>query len=286
MKQLLKTESVLTAGFLHWHHGASAFVGLLGIATCFPSLRLMSGNHAGVSAPHPDSGQGCALSQVAAVFQQPGSRTWVELQSMPAFSCSLHRLKCWPWQVQVESFEAAGLVGEASGFLKVKNPPRLGWCRWGHLALRSPRLPASDAVDGSAHDARKVSDGYDQRKPVLLWRRIYLDFFIFYFVFFFVLGAVARSLGARFLGFSARFCFWFPWLLGFSVSVILGHSTSYSFVVLYGLFACWFAWLLGLFGLSTCWPLDFLYASRIILYYVVLNYIKYILNYVTYIYIE
>ena len=80
--------------FLHWHHGASAFVGLLGIATCFPSLRLMSGNHAGVSAPHPDSGQGCALSQVAAVFQQPGSRTWVELQSMPAFSCSLHRLKC------------------------------------------------------------------------------------------------------------------------------------------------------------------------------------------------
>ena len=49
----------------------------------------------------------------------------------------------------------------------------------------------------------------------------------------------------------------FPWLLGFSVSVILGHSTSYSFVVLYGLFACWFAWLLG-FSASRLVGLDFL----------------------------
>ena len=55
------------------------------------------------------------------------------------------------------------------------------------------------------------------------------------------------------------FCFcmvpWFPWLLGFSVSELLGHLTSCSVLVLYGLLASWFPWLVGL---SACWPLDFL----------------------------
>ena len=48
---------------------------------------------------------------------------------------------------------------------------------------------------------------------------------------------------------------WFPWLLGFSGSGLLGHLTSCSVLVLYGLLASWFPWL---FGLSACWPLDFL----------------------------
>ena len=84
-------------------------------------------------------------------------------------------------------------------------------------------------------------------------------------------GLCARSLGFRFLGFSARFlasCS--PWLLGFSVSGLLGHSTSYNFLVLYGLLASWFPWLLGfsasrLVGLST---------SFSFVYYIILWYIK------------
>ena len=62
----------------------------------------------------------------------------------------------------------------------------------------------------------------------------------------------------------------FPWLLGFSVSGLFGHSTSYSFLVLYGLLASWFPWLLGfsasrLVGLST---------SYSFVYYIIRCYIK------------
>ena len=60
----------------------------------------------------------------------------------------------------------------------------------------------------------------------------------------------------------------FPWLLGFSVSGLLGHSTSCSFLVLYGLLTSWFPWFLGFFGLSACWPFDFL--SLRVLYYTML----------------
>ena len=92
-----------------------------------------------------------------------------------------------------------------------------------------------------------------------------LDFFIFILFFFFCSGCVARSLGARFLGFSARF-----WLLGFLGFLVFGFWASYSCLVLYGLLASWFPWLLGfsasrLVGLST---------SLCFVYYIILCCIK------------
>ena len=96
----------------------------------------------------------------------------------------------------------------------------------------------------------------------LVGRRIYfVIYFVFVNLFCFGSGCV------RGLGFLAS-CF--PWLLGFSVSGLLGHSTSYSFLVLYGLLASWFPWLLvfsasRLVGLST---------SYSFVYYMVQCYIK------------
>ena len=70
MKQLLKTGDCFSRQVLHQLHVPSVCIGLLGIAMSFPSLDLMSGHLLGVSAPHPDSGKGCALSSV---LQPPGS---------------------------------------------------------------------------------------------------------------------------------------------------------------------------------------------------------------------
>ena len=56
--------------------------------------------------------------------------------------------------------------------------------------------------------------------------------YVFLFWDFVLVWVRARSLGFRFLGLSA----WF-WLLGFSVSGLLGHSISYSLFVVYGLLA-------------------------------------------------
>ena len=75
-------------------------------------------------------------------------------------------------------------------------------------------------------------------------------------VFVFCLGAcVVSRLSVPWL-FGLVLASWFPWLLGFSVSGLLGHSTSYGFLVLYGLLPSWFPWLLSfsasrLLGLST-----------------------------------
>ena len=84
-----------------------------------------------------------------------------------------------------------------------------------------------------------------------------MGFFIFCVGIFFCLGACAVS------RLSVPWLFGWFWLLGFSVSGLLGHSTSYSFLALYGLLASWFPWL---FGLSAC--LDFL--SLRVLYYTML----------------
>ena len=84
-------------------------------------------------------------------------------------------------------------------------------------------------------------------------------YFLFCDFLFFLVWVRARPLSFRFLGFSAWFlASWRPWLLGFSVSGLLGHSTSYKFLVLYGLLASWFSLPSWLFGLSASWPLDFL----------------------------
>ena len=57
------------------------------------------------------------------------------------------------------------------------------------------------------------------------------------------------------------------WLLGFSVSGLLGHLISCSFLVLYGLLASWFPWR---FGLSACW----LSTSFSFVYYIILCHIE------------
>ena len=74
----------------------------------------------------------------------------------------------------------------------------------------------------------------------------------------FLVWVRARSLGFRFLEAS-----WFPWLLGFSISELLGPSTSCNLVAwcinlaFCSCMASWFPWLLGFFGFWASWPLDF-----------------------------
>ena len=62
--------------------------------------------------------------------------------------------------------------------------------------------------------------------------------------FFFCLGACGVS------RLSVPWLFGWFWLLGFSVSGLLGHSTSYSFLALYGLLASWFSLAFRPLGLS------------------------------------
>ena len=93
-------------------------------------------------------------------------------------------------------------------------------------------------------------------------RRMYL------FIFIFGLGACAVSrLSVPWL-FGLVLASWFPWLLGFSVSRLLGHSTSCSF-------ACfvWFVGFLVSLAFRSLGLLAFrlLIASCIILYNVILN---------------
>ena len=94
-----------------------------------------------------------------------------------------------------------------------------------------------------------------------------MDFFYFYFVFFFVLGAWRGLSALGSLAFRPGF--------GFLVSLASWFSVSGLLIAVLSCTACW---LLGFLGFLAFRPLDLLasrllYASCIILYYVVLNYI-------------
>ena len=93
-----------------------------------------------------------------------------------------------------------------------------------------------------------------------------MEAYLFWEFFFFWPGCLS-AFGS--LAFRPGFGF-FPWLLGFSVSGLIGHSTSYSFLVLYGLLVSWFPWLLG-FSASRLLGLS---ASYNFVYYIILCYIK------------
>ena len=115
---------------------------------------------------------------------------------------------------------------------------------------------------------------YFPLEAYIFWEFLFGDFL------FFGLGvcAVSRLSVPWFFGQVLASCF--PWLLGFSVSGLLCHSTSYSFLVLYGLLASWLPWLLGfsasrLVGLSTSYSfVYYIILCYITLYYVILNYIN------------
>ena len=95
------------------------------------------------------------------------------------------------------------------------------------------------------------------------------------FVFF--VWVCARSLGFRFFGFSARFGF-----LVFLVFGFLGFLATRLLVAFLFCTACWLLCFLGFLAFRSLGSLAsrLLIASCIILYYVILNYIKIILNYI------